>query len=365
MGREEILTVQDICKRYHDFFLDYVSFEIKAGEIVGLIGPNGAGKSTVLKLILGIIGLDEGAIFLRKEKMHSKDGKSLKERVGYVGENVDFFEKCRLKEIKQFYQLFYSTWDEKHYRSLMERFELLEGYKMSELSKGMKTKFSLCLALAHRPELLLMDEPTSGLDPLVRNEILALLKQYAKTEGAGILFSSHITEDMEKIAEELLFLYRGKLLDRCKMEDSTSTRQFLLSLPVSRADTIFEKNIMSYICIVAGILIANTGGWIIAIMKSRAFYPDLPLMLAICIFLIIYNTVYIFLNYRYDYSKTQFTPYILLGLMLVLFKFGDELMDFFDNNLFIIWLGALCVAIGLNWYILLKLGIDNRGMFDA
>ena len=139
----------------------------------------------------------------------------------------------------------------------------------------------------------------------------------------------------------------------CYMEDSTSTRQFLLSLPVSRTDIIFEKNIMSYICIVVGILIANTGGWIIAIMKSRAFYSDLPLMLAICIFLIIYNTVYIFLNY------------ILLGLMLVLFKFGDELMDFFDNNLFIIWLGALCVAIGLNWYILLKLGIDNRGMFDA
>ena len=90
----------------------------------------------------------------------------------------------------------------------------------------------------------------------------------------------------------------------CYMEDSTS------------------------ICIVVGILIANTGGWIIAIMKSRAFYSDLPLMLAICIFLIIYNTVYIFLNYRYDYSKTQFTPYILLGLMLVLFKFGDELMIF-------------------------------------
>ncbi len=224
MGREDMLTVEDICKRYHDFFLDHVSFEIKAGEIVGLIGPNGAGKSTVLKLILGIIGLDGGAIFLRKEKMHSKDGKSLKERVGYVGENVDFFEKCRLKEIKQFYQLFYSTWDEKHYRSLMERFELLEGYKMSELSKGMKTKFSLCLALAHRPELLLMDEPTSGLDPLVRNEILALLKQYAKTEGAGILFSSHITEDMEKIAEELLFLYRGKLLDKCKIEKFVDNR---------------------------------------------------------------------------------------------------------------------------------------------
>ena len=137
---------------------------------------------------------------------------------------MDFFEKCRLKEIKQFYQLYYSTWDEKNYRSLMERFELLEGYKMSELSKGMKTKFSLCLALAHRPELLLMDEPTSGLDPLVRNEILALLKQYAKTEGAGILFSSHITEDMEKIAEELLFLYRGKLLDKCKIEKFVDNR---------------------------------------------------------------------------------------------------------------------------------------------
>lgn len=189
--------------------------KILPGEIVGIIGPNGAGKSTTLKIILGIIDADSGTIVMKDEKINKDNHKKIKGKIGYVGEDPSFFEKSRLKEIKNFYRLFYDTWDERYYRMLMERFELLDDYKVIELSKGMKVKFSLCLALSHKPELLVLDEPTSGLDPLVRNEILALLKEYAEEYNAGIIFSSHITEDMEKIAEKLIFIYKGNVLDQC------------------------------------------------------------------------------------------------------------------------------------------------------
>lgn len=215
MKNKEIFSVENLTKRYQKFFLNNVCMKILPGEIVGIIGPNGAGKSTTLKIILGIIDADSGTIVMKDEKINKDNHKKIKGKIGYVGEDPSFFEKSRLKEIKNFYRLFYDTWDEQYYRRLMERFELLDDYKVIELSKGMKVKFSLCLALSHKPELLVLDEPTSGLDPLVRNEILALLKEYAEEYNAGIIFSSHITEDMEKIAEKLIFIYKGNVLDQC------------------------------------------------------------------------------------------------------------------------------------------------------
>ena len=161
---------------------------------------------------------------MKDEKIKKDNHKKIKGKIGYVGEDPSFFEKSRLKEIKNFYRMFYDTWDEQYYRMLMERFELLDDYKVIELSKGMKVKFSLCLALSHKPELLVLDEPTSGLDPLVRNEILALLKEYAEEYNAGIIFSSHITEDMEKIAEKLIFIYKGNVLDQCATKNLLEQR---------------------------------------------------------------------------------------------------------------------------------------------
>lgn len=158
---------------------------------------------------------DSGEVIFSNNNIYKSGSMLYKEYIGYVGENIDYFIKCQLKDIKNFYKSFYRTWNENYYKMIMGKFELIDTYRMMELSKGMRVKFSLCLALAHKPKLLLMDEPTSGLDPLVRNEILAILKNYVKTNEASILFSSHITEDMAKIADDLLFIYKGRIIEKC------------------------------------------------------------------------------------------------------------------------------------------------------
>lgn len=216
---ENILKVEGLTKVYDNFKLDHISFELESGSIVGLIGPNGAGKSTTMKLILRIMEPESGSVFFENHNIYEQKSMLYKEEIGYVGENIDYFVKCSLAEIKKFYSAFYSAWNEQYYQMLMDKLGLTESYHMSELSKGMRVKFSLCLALSHMPKMLLMDEPTSGLDPLVRNEILAVLKDYAVTYHAGILFSSHITEDMEKIADQLLFLYHGRMIEKCATRD--------------------------------------------------------------------------------------------------------------------------------------------------
>lgn len=214
-----ILTIRGLTKKYDNFLLDQIDLELHSGKITGLIGPNGAGKSTMMKLILKIIQADGGSIKFGETNIFDDGAMKYKEEIGYVGENLDYFIKSDLKAIKKFYSSFYSNWDEAMYQSLLTTFELTDNYQMLQLSKGMRVKFSLCLAMAHRPKLLLMDEPTSGLDPLVRNEILKTLKSYAIEHNACILFSSHITEDMTKIADEVIFIYGGKIVDRRKPQE--------------------------------------------------------------------------------------------------------------------------------------------------
>lgn len=209
-----VLSIRGLTKKYDKFMLDQIDLDLYPGKITGLIGPNGAGKSTTMKLILKIIEADGGIIKFGETNVSATKEMTYKEKIGYVGENLDYFIKSDLKEIKKFYSSFFLSWDEALYQHLLTKFDLVEKYKMMHLSKGMRVKFALCLALAHRPKLLLMDEPTSGLDPLVRNEILKILKAYAVDNNASILFSSHITEDMTKIADDLVFIYGGKIVDR-------------------------------------------------------------------------------------------------------------------------------------------------------
>lgn len=221
MRENYILEIRDLTKKYERFLLDHINFGLQAGKITGLIGANGAGKSTTMKLLLRIIEADSGEIIFHGNNILNRNDMSYKEKIGYVGENIDYFSKCQLKDITKFYKSFYPSWDDNYYKQLFEKFHLSDTYKMMELSKGMSMKFNLCLALSHRPKLLLLDEPTSGLDPLVRNEILVILKEYVEKYKATILFSSHITEDMEKIADDLIFINQGKIIDRCE------TRQLL------------------------------------------------------------------------------------------------------------------------------------------
>lgn len=215
-----IISVKNLCKEYDEFKLKNISFSLSNGEIVGLIGPNGAGKSTTIKLILNIIESDSGQIFFLDKDILKTNNTLYKEDIGYIGENTDFFINQKLDDIKKYYKIHYKNWNEQTYQHLFnDIFELNEGLKIKELSKGMKVKFSLALALSHNPKLLIMDEPTSGLDPMVRSKILKILKQYAENYKVAILFSSHITEDMNKIADKLVFLNNGKVLEECTVDD--------------------------------------------------------------------------------------------------------------------------------------------------
>ncbi len=210
-----VLDKRDLTKIYDEFTLRQISFSLKSGKITGLIGPNGSGKSTIMKLLLKVISSDGGEALLNGKNILSEDDASYKSGISYVGENLDYYLKSTLKAIKSFYRLYYPSWDEGYYQALILQSGIKDNRKMGELSKGMRVKFALSLALAHRPKLLLMDEPTSGLDPLVRNELLAILKDFAVENDSAILFSSHITEDMSKIANHLIFIYNGKIIDQC------------------------------------------------------------------------------------------------------------------------------------------------------
>lgn len=212
------LQIINLTKRYENFTLNNISFDLEYSQIVGLIGPNGAGKSTTLKSILGIIHPDSGKILIDNLDIELSNKNLYIEKIGYVGENIDYFSKCKLQDISRFYSSFYSNWNNDYYITLMNKLGLSEKYYMKDLSKGMRVKFSLCLALSHKPILLLMDEPTSGLDPVVRNQILQILKDYSTVENAAILFSSHITEDMEKIADSLIFIDQGTIIKKCSTQ---------------------------------------------------------------------------------------------------------------------------------------------------
>jgi ABC-2 type transport system ATP-binding protein len=207
----EILTVEGLYKQYPHFTLDHVSFALREGRIIGFIGRNGAGKSTTLKSLLKLVHPDGGTIrFWGRE--FSEDENGIKQKIGYVAGSFDCYPHKKLAAITAVNRRFYQDWDEEVYRACMERFRLLEDKTPAELSEGMKVKYALTLALSHHAKLLILDEPTSGLDPVSREDLLEVFLSLAREEGVTILFSTHITSDLDKCADDILYLQSGKLI---------------------------------------------------------------------------------------------------------------------------------------------------------
>ncbi len=209
---QELLLVDGLTKRYGSFTLDQVSFSVPGGSIVGFIGENGAGKTTTLRLILDEIPRDGGrvSVFGRDNR---EQGSEVREEIGVVFDECHFHEMFTPGEIGKILSKCYRCWDGELYRSLLSRFALPEkGKKIKEFSRGMKMKLGIAAALAHHPRLLLLDEATSGLDPIVRDEMLELLQEFVGDEEHAILFSSHITEDLEKVADYIVFLHKGRVM---------------------------------------------------------------------------------------------------------------------------------------------------------
>lgn len=208
---ENILEVKGLNKSYQNFSLQDVSFSLPEGCITGFIGINGAGKTSTLKSILGLTTKISGNIHLFGMDMATNE-KEIKERIGIVLDDGGFYDELNLSEMKNIVASAYKSWDEKEYRTYLERFSLNPKQKINTLSKGMRMKYALALALSHKAELLIMDEPTSGLDPLIRSQLLDILKEFMDNGGHGVFFSTHITSDLDKIADMLIMINNGQII---------------------------------------------------------------------------------------------------------------------------------------------------------
>lgn len=206
----KVLEVENLVKKYSSFELKNVSFFIEEGHIVGLIGRNGAGKSTILKSILNLIQSDGRIEFFGLNFREYEQ--EIKENIGFVSGGFDYYQLKTIKAISKATSIFYSKWDDQKYREYLNFFGLDENKKIKELSEGMKVKFSITLALSHNAKLLIMDEPTSGLDPLSREEFCDLILDLVKKTGVTVLFSTHITSDLMRISDDLIYVSNGKVL---------------------------------------------------------------------------------------------------------------------------------------------------------
>lgn len=208
---ENALEVRNLRKDYGDFVLDKLSFILPRGVIMGLIGENGAGKSTTINCILNEIQKDAGEILIF-DKDNIADEKEIKSKLGVVFDENHFPDIFTPLEIGKFMAGIYSGWEWPTYRQFLEKFELPKGKKIKDFSKGMKVKLAFAVALSHNAELLILDEATSGLDPIIRDDVLDMLIDFVQDESHSVLVSSHITSDLEKVADYITFIHKGKLI---------------------------------------------------------------------------------------------------------------------------------------------------------
>ena len=215
---DNILEVNGLTKRYPAFSLDEVSFSLPEGCITGFIGANGAGKTTTIRSLLNLAHKDAGTIkiFGLDAEKHEKE---IKDRIGIVMDGSYFYNDLSMKDMKNIIAPAYSKWSDTDYRTYMEKFDLDPKQKISTFSSGMKMKYALVLALSHQAELLIMDEPTSGLDPLVRSQFLEMVTDYMKCGGKGVFFSTHITSDLDKVADMLILIDGGKIIFQQSKDD--------------------------------------------------------------------------------------------------------------------------------------------------
>lgn len=214
---ENILVVNNLCKEFKGFKLDNVSFALEKGAIMGFVGENGAGKTTTIKLILNAIGKSSGEIkVLGRDNV--KEEVYVKSHLGYVPDEDYFIPNSTLHSHAKALKLFYENWNEEVFQKYISLWQLSLNKKISEFSKGMKTKAMLALAFAHQPKLLVLDEPTAGLDPVARIELLDILRDFVADGERSVFFSTHITSDLDKVADYITVIHKGKVLESLSID---------------------------------------------------------------------------------------------------------------------------------------------------
>lgn len=236
-----VIELKNVVKDYGDFKLDHISFAVPEGSVCGFIGQNGAGKTTTINLILDIINRDEGEINLFGKPV-DKDHAYVREDVGVVFDEMGFHEFMTAKDINIMMKNIYKNWDEVAFFDYLKKFSLPSKKKCGAFSRGMRMKLQISVAMSHKAKLLIMDEPTSGLDPIVRNEMIGIFRDFVVEEDHTILLSSHIMGDLEKIADEVVFIDGGKIVFsgnkdeilekhgilKCKKEEASKVSEALI-----------------------------------------------------------------------------------------------------------------------------------------
>ena len=234
--------VSGLTKTYQDFVLDHVSFTVPSGSIVGLIGENGAGKSTTINAALGLIQKEDGVVsILDSEEL---DG-DVKEQIGVVFDGSNYPEILSPRKLDRVMKNIYRTWDEQAYLRLLKQFSLPSDKQIKQFSKGMKMKLAISVAFSHHSRLLVLDEATSGLDPVVRDDILDMLLDFVQDEEHSILVSSHITSDLEKIADYIVFIHDGKVVFE-KPKDELTEQYGIIKCGAAQFDALDKSDIISY-----------------------------------------------------------------------------------------------------------------------
>ncbi|NLL47994.1 MAG: ABC transporter ATP-binding protein [Firmicutes bacterium] len=217
-----ILELHDVVKDFTGFKVNGISFSLEPGYIMGFIGANGAGKTTTIKLIMNLLRLDRGEIkvFGLDSRKHEQE---IKQRIGFVYDDNHFYDELTIAQMTKVLAPFYQDWDWEMYDRYVHRFALPAGKKIKTFSRGMKMKYALAVALSHQAELLIMDEPTSGLDPIVRSELLDILSEVIQDERCSVLFSSHITSDLDRVADYVTLIHNGNILFSTSKEELFET----------------------------------------------------------------------------------------------------------------------------------------------
>ena len=238
----DALTISGLTKTYKDFLLDDVSFSVPSGSIVGLIGENGAGKSTTIHAALGLVHKEAGMVsILGKEELDNET----KEQIGFVFDGNHFSEILSPKKIGHVMKDIYRSWNGQTFQELLKKFGLPVGKPIKQFSKGMKMKLAIAVALSHNSKLLILDEATSGLDPVIRDDILDMLLDFVQDESHSILVSSHITSDLEKIADYIVFIHEGRVVFS-KPKDELTEQYGIIKCGAAQFDALDKSDVIVY-----------------------------------------------------------------------------------------------------------------------
>ena len=241
-----ILEVKHLNKKYGDFELKDINFNLYSGKIIGFVGENGSGKTTTIKSILNLIKIDSGEINIFNEP-HDKLSRELREKIGVVLDDGFLPEQLNYEDMRAIMSNLYSKWDDKLFYEYIKKFKLPKNKNMKEYSSGMKMKLKLIVALCHHPKLLILDEPTSGLDPIARYDVLDILKDFIKDGDNVILISSHITSDLENIADYIMFINEGKIILEQK-KDILMMEYGIVRIDEEKIKEIDKDDYIKYLC---------------------------------------------------------------------------------------------------------------------